>query len=105
MPSSISMYVTPKDEEKTAAIFDRFTTMSAELRSLCSSISVNSNSWIEDEDLKTDAEGELYHDEQTLVKVAAGIRQALPNCPYNTVQNIINGIMNEGVLFREIQRR
>lgn len=111
MPESVSLYVTPKDEAETEVIFHDLSGLAQALRASCSSVVVSSHNWTEDEDLATDPEGELYHDEKTLVKVRRAIESCFPkdvDFSPDVVINaksasdvIINAILNEGILFRE----
>lgn len=107
MDRLVSLSVGVEDPEDFARTFQDLSELARNLGVTHDYVSVSSS--VVDENLHEEPAGEdLYHDENTLVKVRVAAAQALfthfgssPSINDEAVTDLINEITNAGILFRE----
>ena len=103
----ITLTVGTKEADEWFGTFQELSELAANLGVAHDYVDVSSTSFIdlstgsfESDEFVVERE-ELHYDENTLMKVVAGINTAVPELTGEQVVDIVNAMQNEGILFRE----
>lgn len=101
----ISLSVGTKSDDEWTHTFHQISAIATDLDRASDFTYVSVSSSIVGDDDPIDSDGELYYDQETLTKVRRALWNVLANktedLPASVLDDLISGMQNEGILFRE----